>query len=338
MKQERVAYIDIVRGMVIVLMVIGHSGAPYQIVRGIYGFHMPFFFILSGILYDVNKWEKRGISELVKCKWKAYVVPYFWLCLLNLIINMPIEIVGHNHLRGRELFVATIKHAFWSVYSFGNASKMPNCTPLWFLLCLFVSNIYLYALVTKVKNKERQIFICIMAVGVDLLLSYLNVIQLPWHVDIALIGMTFMYIGICVRETGILNVLSNNLFLQVGLFGIGVYCIYTNPRIDINMNVVNNVVLMIVGASCISITLIAFVKRFMAKSPMLEFMGKNTILFMAFNYAINTYSYGFWNMIPVLNKLQYTWWMSSIVNVIVVCIFAILYNRMKTKFPKIALY
>ena len=55
---ERKEFVDVARGLVIILMIIGHSNAPAEIIRGIYGFHMPFFFILSGYIYDVEKWKK----------------------------------------------------------------------------------------------------------------------------------------------------------------------------------------------------------------------------------------------------------------------------------------
>lgn len=47
-KTERLAYIDVSRGFVIILMLIGHANAPDPLVKAIFGFHMPFFFILSG--------------------------------------------------------------------------------------------------------------------------------------------------------------------------------------------------------------------------------------------------------------------------------------------------
>lgn len=62
---SRESYIDVARGLVILLVLIGHSEPPALIKTGIYGFHMPFFFILSGYLFDSNKWCRgdKAISQ-----------------------------------------------------------------------------------------------------------------------------------------------------------------------------------------------------------------------------------------------------------------------------------
>ena len=81
---KRKDYIDLARGLVILLMLVGHSGAPQLCTKMIYGFHMPFFFILSGYLYNYEKWDKCSIRKLIASKFKAYIVPYFVLCGINL--------------------------------------------------------------------------------------------------------------------------------------------------------------------------------------------------------------------------------------------------------------
>lgn len=47
---RRYAYIDIARGIGIILVVWGHSGGP--MINYINQFHMPLFFILSGLVYS----------------------------------------------------------------------------------------------------------------------------------------------------------------------------------------------------------------------------------------------------------------------------------------------
>ena len=52
-KTERLAYIDVARGFVIILMLIGHANAPDPLVKAIFGFHMhsslyfPDFYIIK---------------------------------------------------------------------------------------------------------------------------------------------------------------------------------------------------------------------------------------------------------------------------------------------------
>ena len=52
---KRELWIDILRGIGILLVVLGHTNPPFK--RIIYSFHIPLFFILSGFLWnDRRKW------------------------------------------------------------------------------------------------------------------------------------------------------------------------------------------------------------------------------------------------------------------------------------------
>ena len=311
-------FIDVARGIGIILMLIGHSSAPVDIVKFIYGFHMPFFFILSGYLYDKTKWEQRGIEALIKKRWKAYVIPYFIYSFVNLIINIPVE---YSSIRGKELVFSTLKHIFWIFYSYGSATKTPNCTPLWFLLCIFVCSIYFYFLL-KLKNTSLQIVACFFMMWMDYLLYTKNIIQLPWHIDVALLGTVFMYIGYIFKNTALLNKTDHEILISLCLLITGTYCIANNNRIDINPNKVGNIVLMTVGATCISLNILIICKKYLNNFHSISFLGKNTIIIMAFNYAINIYSSVIWSYTLGKLEIEFTWWMCSIID-IVVCVFII---------------
>ena len=106
------------------------------------------------ILVSWDKMQAGGFAAL--CPSKAYIVPYFVLCLCNLIATLGMEFLAE--IRGRELFASAIRHLFYILYSFGDASKMPNCSPLWFLPCLFICDIYLYFFVRLSKAKKVLCF------------------------------------------------------------------------------------------------------------------------------------------------------------------------------------
>lgn len=70
---QRNQIIDHAKGIAIILMVIGHCySRENRILELIYGFHMPFFFAVSGILY----------SE----KWRDHVSFNFWRSCSRLLI------------------------------------------------------------------------------------------------------------------------------------------------------------------------------------------------------------------------------------------------------------
>lgn len=56
MEKKRIDYLDMVKGIGIILVVIGHSTLPSDsVITWLASFHMPLFFIVSGMLL----WHKK---------------------------------------------------------------------------------------------------------------------------------------------------------------------------------------------------------------------------------------------------------------------------------------
>ena len=67
--------LDLAKGIAIVLVVIGHCySRENYIIQFIYAFHMPFFFIASGMLY-ADKWKDSMQFNLQKTA-RRLLVPY----------------------------------------------------------------------------------------------------------------------------------------------------------------------------------------------------------------------------------------------------------------------
>ncbi len=87
----RLTYIDTTRAVLIVLVVLGHilnyanpeyNIIPYTLAQEfINAFHMPAFFLLSGMLTDGEKWRKRSVGAYFIHKAQTLLVPYvFFEC------------------------------------------------------------------------------------------------------------------------------------------------------------------------------------------------------------------------------------------------------------------
>ncbi|WP_027206301.1 acyltransferase family protein [Butyrivibrio fibrisolvens] len=328
---NRQTEIDIARGAVIILMILGHSEPPEVIHKVIYGFHMPFFFILSGILFNKDKWMEIGLKKYIYRRWGAYIVPYFIFSAINLLLNIPVEYV--HGIKGNNLLISTLKHIFWILYSGATASRTPNCTPLWFLPCTFLSCIFLF-LLYELNNYIYRVFLCLVGSIIVLLTDYTNAPILPWQINIALLGMSFMYIGHIIREKNVLDSIHEYRIVYIILALVGGYCILSNNNVDLAANMIGNIVLMYIGALSISILVLLVSRRYLYKFRILELFGKNTILFMAFNYTINGYSR--WVFLTVLHFDSYPWWLITIMNLFVLWIMCIIWNEIKKKYPKIS--
>lgn len=93
-KQERNRYIDIVKGIGIVLMVLRHARAPHS--DFVLLFHMSIFFIASGYLTRKNAIENfSGLKEYCIRKIKGLYFPYvlysgIFVCLNNVFLQLNI--------------------------------------------------------------------------------------------------------------------------------------------------------------------------------------------------------------------------------------------------------
>ena len=85
--KKRIAYIDILRGIGILLMVMGHVGFGSRFSHYIHAFHMPLFFVVSGYFYSA----KADLISLAKKRTKTLLIPYLVVglvsCLLSNLLN-----------------------------------------------------------------------------------------------------------------------------------------------------------------------------------------------------------------------------------------------------------
>ena len=110
---------------------------------------------------------------------------------------------------------------------------MPNCAPLWFLTCLFISYIFFWflikqeCLIKRVVQVIVQILVLLIICGVE---EKYNITQLPWHIDVALVSSVFMLVGYELKDNIFLE--KNNIWLNIGYFSIGTGLILINGRIN----------------------------------------------------------------------------------------------------------
>jgi len=84
--------LDIIKGIGIILMVVGHSGAPDYVHDIIYTFHMPLFFIASGWFFsELNLEDSKGFAMR---KIKSIYFPYWKWCVIFLLLHNVFYSVG----------------------------------------------------------------------------------------------------------------------------------------------------------------------------------------------------------------------------------------------------
>lgn len=76
-QNQRIEYIDIAKGMGIILMIMGHIGYGELFHRFIHAFHMPLFYFCAGLFFkEANAFDMRNY---INKKAKRLLVPYILL-------------------------------------------------------------------------------------------------------------------------------------------------------------------------------------------------------------------------------------------------------------------
>ena len=215
--ENRLEYVDIAKGIGIVLVVCSHSDA-LGLMWLMMGMFVPIFYFCSGYTFSM----KGTLMECMKKRFRKLFIPYLFFNLLMFCAFM--------HFSLRE-----IVGVFYSRYSLYPLDVTPNIKfltsgnyPMWFLTSMIVSYLFFYLLVyfDRFKYWLFPIYV-ILTIVLDRI-----PILLPWSLDTAFMTALFMYAGMVVRNR---NYISANWW-QVGLI-LSMYIALHMVGGDINLSV-----------------------------------------------------------------------------------------------------
>lgn len=148
-KSNRIEWIDICKGIGIILVVIGHTGIGQispSIYNYIYSFHMPLFYFLSGLTFNNDKYN--NLATFLKRRFWTLILPFL---ILNLIVYLYIYI-------SRIHYIPT--------QSFSNL--ITGCLALYFLRVLIITEIWHFIIYKIIKkNPIRILFTVLLVIIID---------------------------------------------------------------------------------------------------------------------------------------------------------------------------
>ena len=127
MKKERNSYLDILKGISILLVITGHSiqygsGMEYlswgsflynPVFIFIYSFHMPLFMLISGYLFSYSC-RNKTCKELLLAKAKQILIPLFCWSFISLLVHIIKIINGVSAIKISIIWIIqTILSGFW---------------------------------------------------------------------------------------------------------------------------------------------------------------------------------------------------------------------------------
>lgn len=273
-KSERLNYIDAAKGMGIILVVLGHHLLDAENLRTwIYSFHMPLFFIISGILISENR-KHRDFKEFLLRRIKTLLWPYITFSCVILLWYIVFYYV--LPFKPEEPFY-TVFVKIITTYGYH---------ALWFLPAAFMADVIFDGCY---RCKYRDIIlgaISVLGSIMGIVLNRTNILTgTAWNIlnYFARIFIAVSFIGIGVITNKFLK--SNKIFQWCVLFLSGAFSIAFfryNGDVNLFFSRIGNPILYYMLAWGGSIFCILICKlTIVGNVRFIRFLGKNSLIVMA---------------------------------------------------------
>lgn len=128
----RKKWIDIYRGIAIMLVVLGHLDVPRPMYNFIFVFHMYAFFFISGVTYKTNS---SSYKETVIKNIKRLLVPYIIYAYMWDATSFAIRLYLHTQ---REITLQSVlRNVFSVIIGGGVIDSTADIGTAWFLYSMF---------------------------------------------------------------------------------------------------------------------------------------------------------------------------------------------------------
>ena len=195
----RLNWVDALKGFGIMLVVFAHYKLPMALDTYIFSFHMPLFFFVSGFLFNFVKYTESS-TNFVKGRFRSLIVPYFAFAVLTCLFYFLLDELFSPGVVTIKFFEADI---FYIVYSilYSQTTMISYNGPLWFLTCLFVTELLFFGLAKRYYWQPEKLVIGLILAGiVGYLYSIYMPFRLPWNADVALTAVVFYGAGNLFRK------------------------------------------------------------------------------------------------------------------------------------------
>lgn len=277
---RRFKEIDILKGLGIILMIMGHQYYGVGFDKWIHAFHMPMFFIISGFLYRRPSVIRKGICNKVK----SLLIPYAFFAGIHLFIMSAKTLI----LGGSS------KTLFQYVYHIlvVNTEGMPICGAIWFLTALFFTTIIFILIDSYIHQSVLKVLCILLFTSAGLIIPSLGY-RLPLALDVSFVGIGLFFVGKMLRSIyEKVQKVQLRGSLLIGTLGV-LLCTITiniNSSVNLRLGLYGNGAWFFVNAIVMTISLyllcytLSKYENYIVKE--ISFIGKNSIVYLGLNQFI----------------------------------------------------
>lgn len=281
---KRIAWVDTVKYICIILVMLSHLDCNTELWRTFYSpFFLTAFFFVSGYVYN----HKNNFKNFLYKKIRQLFIPWLVLSNFNILLSHIISFNEHDNL------LSELKWNFLQIRDSGDE--------LWFIAALFITFIPFYFFI-KVYQKSAEKYnikkVNSAAILIALLLSVLssvysklmpaeifpwNSTSLPWHTEYMFRAMFYMVLGYLFRQNAEElfdkhNTLKNRIIITVFYFLIVFIPYFTNIEFPFLIQLICNYITALIG-----ITFVIMIAKIIKPCKYTEYIGQNTLICFAFH-------------------------------------------------------
>ena len=274
-KKPRIEFIDLAKGICIILVVMVHSDVECHL-PNFQALRMPLYFVLSGLFFR----DYGGFFNLTERKINKLLTPFVFFYVLSFFLSW----IGMTLFTDKGLSLSRLWDPLFSKALVNGA--------LWFLLCLFWCNL-IYYFIQRIRQNALRLCIILMLAVAGFTLSDAGCI-LPLYFNSSLVALPFFYFGVLLGATDFLfpdrhdrlTLLIALLFISGAYF---LYFIFESPVITLSFVIWRgnlilayvNSILMVMGALLLC--------KIVSWLPILSYMGRYSIIILVIHTPIVGY-------------------------------------------------
>jgi fucose 4-O-acetylase-like acetyltransferase len=275
-ENNRIEWIDSAKGIGIFLVIIGHTPIHPMLRVNIFAFHIPLFFLLSGLLFS----NRKPFKEFIKGKAKSLLIPYVAFSVISaimvkLLINQPVPLLH-----------------FLKTMLISERNQIDYNLTLWFLTSLFVIELIFYFISKYLKNKYLVIVVSLLSGYLSF--TYLgaqNALKvLPWSLDQSLLFLSFFGLGYFLKQSGFLRkdhkkslgLILLSVAYIVLVFKGNVYTqVWERIHVPFDLGFFRYYIWAVAA-----IGFVLYISQYISVLNSLSFMGKNSLIFFTLHTSL----------------------------------------------------
>ena len=270
---KRIEFIDLAKGICIVLIILGHTGISVDY-PGLTAMRTPLYFALSGLFFK----DYGGFKQFLIRKSNKILIPFLFFYIgsyaIFYICNALFPGLIVSEAKG-------ILDVFTQIQYFNG--------PIWFLLALFWCNL-LFCLISLNIQRDTLRFAAVMilfAIGYTL---ETNNIFLPCVMDVAMVGMPFFYFGYLLKKSTMLHpgiYDKYNLVISIFLFAVayGIDTAYS-PRIYFHDKIISGNLFALALLATSSVIALLLLCKQIKRIPIISYIGRYSIIPLCLHHLI----------------------------------------------------